>query len=98
MRVGDVLAEAARTIGLSPAIAAIIADAGSWAAVVGEDLASSGRPVRFVEGNLVVAATDLIGETRLRYATEVIRDAVNHHTDSNQVLSVTIRRRSAREQ
>lgn len=95
--VGDVIAQSARTIGLSTGLAAIISDAGVWADVVGEDLAGSGRPVRVDEGTLVVAASDLIGETRLRYAAEVIRDAVNKHLGSEQVRSVAIRRHNARE-
>lgn len=94
--VGEILADAARTIGLTPEMASLIADPREWADVVGDDLAASGRPVRFEDGELVVAAGDRIGETRLRYAADLVRDAVNEHIGTPRVRCVVVRRHDAR--
>lgn len=93
---GEILATSARTIGLTPEIASLIADDAAWADIVGEDLAGSGRPVRFEDGELVVAAMDRIGETRLRYAADVVRDAVNESIGTPCVRCVVVRRQNAR--
>lgn len=79
-------------MGVSPELAALLADSREWARVVGTDLAESGRPVRFSDGTLVVAPVDAIGETRFRYAAEAVRLAVNDHLGRDEVSVVAVRR------
>lgn len=90
--VGDVLASAARSVGLSPDMASLVCDSDAWARVVGADLAEAGAPVRFSDGTLVVVPADAIGETRLRYAAEAVRLAVNEHLGRDEVAVVAVRR------
>lgn len=90
--VGDVLSEVARTVGVAPELAVLMTDADAWRRTVGADIAESGSPVRCTDGKLVIAAHDSIGETRLRYAAEVIRQAVNDHIGRDEVRGIVVRR------
>ena len=91
--VGDLLAGSARSVGVAPAMAALISDPEAWRLTVGTDLAASGEPVRCTDGELVIVARDSIGETRLRYAAEVLREAVNDSVGHEEVSRVVVRRR-----
>lgn len=94
--VGEILSAAAGTVGVSPHLAALVSDRNAWASVVGADLADSASPVRFSDGVLVVVASDTVGETRFRFATEAVRLAVNEHLGREEVEAVVVRRPASR--
>lgn len=90
--IGEVLAVSARSVGITPVLAALLSDDELWRRTVGADLAESGRPVRCTDGELVIAARDSVGATRLRYAAEALRQAVNEHIGRPEVRAVVVRR------
>ena len=78
--------------GLDAATRLELFDSTRWAELVGDDLASAGRPVRLEGGVLVVEAFNEMGSLRLLHAREGVRARLNEEAGDDVVRRIVVRR------